>query len=103
MQRSELRDGAARSLKASSLMMTTMPPTPCTAEVNETIGKLCVGGDWACAHGDFSGLRYVARRLASNAPERIQGQLAELIAACSAAPERAAVLWASTKSQLHRG
>ena len=82
--------------------MTPMTPIPCTAEVSETIGKLCVGGDWACVHGDFSGLRHVAQQLADFAPEPIHCELAELAAACSTDPDRAAALWDRLKNQLYR-
>lgn len=34
-------------------------------ETVHTIGELCVGGDWACAHGDFSALREVTQQLAA--------------------------------------
>ena len=80
--------------------MSRMMPKPCTHEVGETIGKLCVGGDWASAHGDFAGLRYVARQLADYAPEPIHGELVELAAACTTDPDRAALLWSRVKSQV---
>jgi hypothetical protein len=79
-----------------------MTSTPCTAEVSQTIGKLCVGGDWACAHGDFSGLRHVALQLADYAPEPIHCELAALATACSADPERAASIWDRLKPRLYR-
>jgi hypothetical protein len=82
--------------------MTPMTPIRCTTEVSETIGKLCVGGDWACAHGDFSGLRQVARELADYAPEPIHCELVELASACTADPDRAAALWQRLKDQLYR-
>jgi hypothetical protein len=82
--------------------MPPMTPTHSTAEVSQTIGKLCVGGDWACAHGDFSGLRQVARELADYAPEPIHCELVELASACAADPDRAAALWQRLKNQLYR-
>jgi hypothetical protein len=82
--------------------MTPMTPQPCTAEVSETVGKLCVGGDWACAHGDFAGLRQIVRQLADYAPEPIHCELVELASACSADPDRAALLWQRLKDLLYR-
>jgi hypothetical protein len=79
-----------------------MTSTPCTAEVSKTIGKLCVGGDWACAHGDFSALRYVALQLADYSPEPIHCELAALATACGEDPERAATLWDLLKPRLYR-
>ena len=80
--------------------MVPMPST--TREVTATIGKLCIGGDWACAHGDFSGLRYVAQQLADYAPEPTHCELQELAGACSSDPDRAAALWERLKSRLFR-
>lgn len=82
--------------------MTPMTPIPDTTNVCATIGKLCVGGDWASAHGDFSGLRNVAQQLAGYAPEPLHCALTELAAACCADPERAALLWNELKTQLYR-
>jgi hypothetical protein len=79
-----------------------MAPLPCTSEVSQTIGKLCVGGDWACAHGDFAGLRQVARELADHALEPIHCELVELASACNSDPDRAAALWQELKNQLYR-
>jgi hypothetical protein len=66
----------------------------------KTIGKLRVGGDWACAHGDFAGLRHVAQQLVALAPEPLLRALHELVATCHANPERAAELWRHLKPQL---
>ena len=81
--------------------MMPMTPMSCTPEISETIGKLCVGGDWACAHGDFAGLRHVAQQLADYAPEPIHCELARLAAACISEPRRAAALWDRLKNQLY--
>lgn len=85
-----------------ALRWRTMMPIQCTTDLTETIGKLCVGGDWACAHGDFSGLRHVAQQLAAYAPETIQCELAELATACTTDPDRAAALWDRLKNQVYR-
>jgi hypothetical protein len=79
-----------------------MTPTPRTNEVSKTIGKLCVCGDWACAHGDFSGLRHVAQQLADYASEPMHCELAALATACSADPERAAEIWNRLKPRIYR-
>lgn len=77
------------------------PPSPST-EPTRTIGQLCVGGDWACAHGDLAALRHVARSLAGRVPEPIRRELHELAAACLREPERAGALWARVKAELPR-
>lgn len=74
-----------------------------TTQISETIGKLCVGGDWACAHGDFAGLRHVAQQLAAYAPEPLHCTLREIVATCDAQPERAAELWSRLKNLIYRG
>jgi hypothetical protein len=66
------------------------------------IGKLCVGGDWACAHGDLAGLRQVALQLAAFAQEPLHCELAELADACRRDPDRAGRLWAELKDKLYR-
>lgn len=66
------------------------------------IGVLCVGGDWACAHGDFAALRNVAQRLAARTPEPLHCDLVELANACASDPHRASVLWDQLKPRLYR-
>lgn len=80
--------------------MTPEPST--TAEVSHAIGKLCVGGDWACANGDLGGLRYVAQQLADYVPEAIHCELVTLAAACETDPDGAVALWISLKNRLYR-
>jgi hypothetical protein len=80
--------------------MTPRPST--TPEASETIGKLCVGGDWACANGDLGGLRHVAQQLADYVPEPVHCELDTLIVACASDPDRAARLWDAIKNQLYR-
>jgi hypothetical protein len=82
--------------------MSPMTPEPSTPEHSQKIGKLCVGGDWACAHGDFSGLRHVAEQLAACAPEPLHCALVELAAACNADPVRAAAIWDRLKTEVYR-
>jgi hypothetical protein len=64
------------------------------------LGELCVGGDWACAHGDFAALRQVARRLVSCADASLQAKLTELEGSCRRDPARAAALWSQLKHEL---
>lgn len=80
-----------------------MTPLPSSSpQVASTIGTLCFGGDWACAHGDFAGLREVAQRLADYVPEPVHCDLAALAAACTSDPEEAAELWDRLKGRLYR-
>jgi hypothetical protein len=73
-----------------------------THETALTIGKLCFGGDWACAHGDPSGLRYVAQRLAVSSQEPLHCELLALADVCYSDPDRAAVLWTQLRDKLPR-
>lgn len=73
-----------------------------TPEAIETIGKLCIGGDCACAEGDFVGLGCIAQQLADYAPEPIHCELAELASVCTVDPARATALWDRMKSRLYR-
>jgi hypothetical protein len=66
------------------------------------ISELCTGGDWACAHGDFAGLRHVAHCLATYASEPLHCELVALADACTSDPERAGVLWDRLKGRLFR-
>lgn len=71
-----------------------MTPAPDNSHATRhAISELRMIGDWACAHGDFSVLRQVARRLTGCLPERVHGDLGELAESCLGDPERAAVLW----------
>lgn len=85
------------------VLVAVMTPIPSKSiETTERIGKLCVGGDWACAHGDFAALRHVALELEDFAPEPVHCELAQLAVACITEPERAAALWERLKSDLYR-
>lgn len=77
--------------------MSTSP----TQSSTRTIGELCVGGDWACAHGDVSGLRYIAQRLAAHAQGPLHCALVELAEACVGDPDRAALLWSQLKNRVY--
>jgi hypothetical protein len=82
--------------------MTPMTPIAATTEVSDFIGRLCVTGDWACAHGDFSSLRCVAQQLAAYTPEPIHCELAALASACRTEPERATELWDHVRNLVYR-
>jgi hypothetical protein len=64
------------------------------------IGKLCVGGDWACANGDLEALGDVAVQLADLAHEPLHCELVALSELCHSDPERAAAAWMRLKSQV---
>lgn len=68
----------------------------------EKIGKLCVGGDWACANGDLEGLRYVAQQLAVYLPEPMHCELVALAEACACDPNHAVELWGGLKIRVQR-
>jgi hypothetical protein len=70
-----------------------------THSATRTLGELCVGGDWACAHGD--GLRYIAQQLAACAREPLHCALMELADACVGDPDRAVLLWSQLKNQVY--
>lgn len=80
-------------------------PTPSTeAGIAHEIGTLCVGGDWACAHGDLSALRYVAQCLAVHVQEPLHRELLALAETCSDDPDHAVDRWVRIKDQLlHTG
>jgi hypothetical protein len=78
-----------------------MQPTPSPTSAY-TIGQLCVGGDWACAHGDFSELRFVVERLADLMPEPLHCELIALADQCACSPQRAAARWPALREQAFR-
>jgi hypothetical protein len=73
-----------------------------TREATLTIGALCVGGDWACAHGDLSALRHVAECLADYVDEPLHCELMELADACYCDPDRACASWSRVKEHVYR-
>jgi len=68
----------------------------------QTIGQLCVGGDWAWAHGDFGGLRDIVQQLAAYAPEPVHCELVRLAELCLDDLDGAAVLWMRLKDHLYQ-
>lgn len=66
-----------------------------------TIGVLCVGGDWACAHGDLAGLHDVARQLATYVSEPLHCEVLALADLCQGDGDRAGALWATLRDRLY--
>ena len=67
-----------------------------------TVGQLCVGGDWACAHGELEALGDVAERLADYTREPLHHALVELSMLCRRDPQQATALWTRLKPQVLR-
>lgn len=67
-----------------------------------TIGKLCLGGDWACANGDLEALGDIASRLVTCTPEPLHGELVGLSSLCRSDPDRATAAWVRVKSRVLR-
>lgn len=65
-----------------------------------TVGRLCIGGDWACAHGDFEALCFVARQLEAFVREPLHSELTALEVACLSDPGRAGEIWSTLKPRL---
>jgi len=69
------------------------------ATTTNRIGELCVGADWACAHGDLEALQFVATELATNVVEPLQHDLIALADACLHDPDRAVERWVRFKER----
>lgn len=67
-----------------------------------TIGKLCLGGDWACANGDLEALGDIAQRLVTCVPEPLHCELIELSTMCRADPDLATTAWVQLKNRVLR-
>ncbi len=65
------------------------------------MGELVIGGDWACAHGDFSTLHHIAEQLAEHADNHtsLKRQLLAFANACYDDPDQAAVQWAALRTR----
>lgn len=57
------------------------------------MGQLCIGGDWACAHGNFETLQFLARSIAELTPEPLRREVADLALRCATDPEHAVEAW----------
>lgn len=64
------------------------------------MGKLCVGGDWACANGDLGTLGDIASRLVTCVPERLHCELSDLSELCRKHPDQATSAWVRVKSHV---
>ena len=60
-----------------------------TDHLQRLIGELCVGGDWACTHGDVSTLGHIAEHLIEYTHEPLHCELATLSEICRCDPDRA--------------
>lgn len=70
---------------------------------SRVIGKLCVGGDWACSHGDFEALGDIAVQLADFAREPLHCEFVALGALCHDDPEQASAAWLRLKAEVLGG
>jgi hypothetical protein len=68
-------------------------------DATHAISALCVGGEWAMAHGDFAGLRDVARRLEPYVPE-VLDELHELETACRHDIDHAGEIWVHVERRI---
>ena len=64
----------------------------------QTIAALCIGGDWACAHGDFAGLSDVARQLGEHVPASLRPDLDAVVEACHRDVDHASELWVRARA-----
>jgi hypothetical protein len=80
--------------------MTPLPSNSFTTR--ETIGKLCVDADRACADGDVARLRRVVQQLLLFVPEPLHCELGRLADACVSDPAVAVLLWDGLKTSLYR-
>lgn len=60
---------------------------------SHSISTLCMGGEWACAHGDVAGLRDVVHRLEAFVPASVRAELRAVAEACRHDAEHASALW----------
>lgn len=68
-------------------------------DATRAISALCNGGEWACAHGDFAGLRDVARRLEHYVPE-VLDELRDLETACQKDIDHASEIWVHVERRI---
>jgi len=72
-------------------------------DTREAIGKLCVGGDWACTTGDLGTLANIAAQLAAYVPEPLHCKLAMLADMCRCDQDGAIAVWLRLKDALLHG
>jgi len=88
-------DETGTRLVAQPGMSIASTSTPDTAHA---VGELVIGGDWACAHGDFETLHFITQQLAGHAQRGLKRQLLACADACYADPDQAAAQWASLRT-----
>jgi len=71
-------------------------------DASETIGRLCVAGDRACATGDLVELRFIAHQLQTFVEQPVHRELAALAVACLCDPQHATDRWRHLKISLYR-
>lgn len=76
-----------------SIASTSSPDT------GHAVGELVLGGDWACAHGDFGTLHFITVKLAQHAKPRLRRRLLDCATACYDNPDRAAAEWATLRTR----
>ena len=64
------------------------------------IGKLCLGGDWACANGNLGALGDIAERLITCSPKALHRELVGLSDLCRRDPDRASAAWVQLKNRV---
>jgi hypothetical protein len=70
---------------------------------SRTIGKLCLGGDWACANGDLEALGDIAARLGGYTVEPLSSELTALATLCHDHPDHATAVWVRLRSRVLGG
>jgi hypothetical protein len=91
----------ALEMQTAWVMMNPLSRDDDSAPDRRAIAKLCIGGDWACAHGDFAALRHIAQQLATSATEPLHCELVGLADACLDRESRAAELWHQLRGRLY--
>ena len=69
---------------------------------SRSIGELCFGGDWACAHGDLAGLAHIVQELAERTREPLHCELVDLVRTCRSDPDAAIARWFDVKERVLR-
>ena len=87
----------AGALLAHAVCMATISKPTTRDETRHEIGKLCLGGDWACAHGDLETLGHIAQSLTAYAHEPLHCELLALADLCRCDSDRATAAWVRLK------
>ena len=73
-----------------------------TSHIARRVGELCLGGDWACAHGDVESLGFIVEELAGLIAGPGDCALGEVVQQCRHDPEAATARWAEVKDRARR-